>query len=84
MANRNKEALSEILKGIKYLINQALLKTTKCYDGIILSQNDNDKWTIKFNGESHVIKKYGNITPAIGMVVKVIIPQNNMSLAFFI
>ena len=84
MNNYNKEAIKEILKGIKYIVNGALSKTTKCYDGIIKSKDANDKWTVQFNGEDHSICHYGDNVPIIGKIVKVIIPQNNVSLAFFI
>lgn len=84
MNNYNKEAIKEILKGIKYIVDKEVSKTTKCYDGIIKLQEEN-KWYVQFNGETHCIPHYGEIsTPAVGKMVKVIIPQNNVSLAFFI
>lgn len=77
------KAIQEILKGVRYIVNQAMSNTTKCYNGIILSQASDGKWNVKFNGETHELKPYGSIIPSIGSVVKVFIPQNNMSLAFF-
>lgn len=84
MQNRYKGAVEEMLKGIAYLLEEFAKHTTKCYDGIITAQASNGKWTIKFNGESHDLKPYGNVAPATGKLVKVIIPQGNMSVAFFI
>lgn len=84
MINYNDEAIKEILKGINYIVDKAMSKTTKCYDGIIESQKEN-KWYVRFNGESHLISHYGEISvPTTGKVVKVIVPQNNIALAFFI
>lgn len=77
------KAIQEILKGVRYIVNQAMSNTTKCYNGIILSQASDGKWNVKFNGETHELKPYGSIIPSTGLVVKVFIPQNNMSLAFF-
>lgn len=84
MQNRYKSAVEEMLKGIAYLLKEFDKHTTKCYDGIIVAQASNGKWTIKFNGESHDLKPYGNVVPVTGKMVKVVIPQGNMSVAFFI
>ena len=83
MIDSNSEAIKEILKSINYLVNQAMLKTTKCYNGIVKSQEGN-KWTVQFNGEAHLIPHYGENSVVVGKVVKVFIPENNISLAFFI
>lgn len=77
------KTISEILKGIKYMVDKAMSNTTKVYNGIIKS-SDNNKWKVQFNGEEHSIEYYGNGQPTINKMVKVIIPDNNISLAFFI
>ena len=80
-----KQTISELIKGINYIVEDAMSKTTKIYDGLITSSDsDNEKWVVQFNGEKHSLKPYGSIVPAKSMKVKVIIPENNMSLAFFI
>lgn len=57
--------------------------TTKIYNGIIVSSNNNGTWNIQYNGETHSMPAYGNINPTINTVVKVFIPQGNQNLAFF-
>lgn len=75
--------IREMLRSVKYMVDNALSKTTQCYDGVIISQAGNGKWNIRVNGNVYAIKNYSNITPTIGSVVKVIIPQGNQALAWF-
>ena len=84
MQNDNKAAIKEMLKSFAYLLDEALKKTTKTYDGIVLSStSDSRKWNIKYNNEVHVVKIYGAGTPTANMMVKVIVPQGNQALAWF-
>lgn len=76
--------INEMLKGIKYIVDLSIKNTTKIYDGIILSNNNDGRWNIQYNGEIHPIKPYGSISPSVGNMVKVIIPQGNQAIAFFI
>lgn len=76
--------ITEILKSVWYLINKAMRKTTKVYDGIIISNNNDGRWNIQYNGNIHAVRPYGSITPTVGAMVKVIIPQGNQALSFFI
>lgn len=78
------EVINEILKSIRYVINMSIKQTTQIYEGIIISNNNDGRWNIQYNGEIHPIKSYGSIVPSIGMNVKVIIPQGNQAIAFFI
>ena len=71
------------LKSINYMIKTKFLKTTKIYEGIVLSENNNGTWNIKYNGEIHAIKPYGTNAPVINSLVKVFIPQGNQALSFF-
>lgn len=77
-------AITEIIKSFTYMIKNAVLKTTKIYEGIIISNNNDGRWNVQYNGEVHSVKPYGSVTPTIGMNVKVIIPQGNQAIAFFI
>lgn len=77
-------AINEILKTVDYMINKKINQTTKIYTGIILSNNNDGKWNIQYNGEIHSIAPYGNTVPTVGTMVKVFIPQGNQALAFFI
>lgn len=82
--NNMDSAIKEILKSLNYLIKSSLKKTTQVYEGVVISAEDNGKWNVQYNGEIHGIKAYGNITPSIGKIVKVIVPQGNQAIAFFI
>ena len=81
--NNNECAITELLHSIEFLIEQKLLKTTKCYDGLISGFDGSDKAIIKLNGKEYHIKKYRNNDAKVGSMVKVIIPQGNMNLAFY-
>lgn len=80
----NKNAVDEILRSIQYMIDQSLQHQTQIYNGLLIS-NSGNKWNVQVNGENYTLSQYGNVsTPAVGKIVKVIIPNGNMSLAFFI
>ena len=79
----NQQAIQELLKGIQYMLDGVLKQATKVYDGLITASNGDGTWNIRYNGEVHALKPYGSISPAVGAVVKVIIPQGNQSLAYF-
>lgn len=80
----NEDAIQKLIEGFSILLKEAIKNTTKIYSGVIISQGSNGKWNIRYNGETHLISSYGNITPVIGNMVKVIIPDGNQNLAFFI
>lgn len=84
MQNDYQNAIKEILKGVAYLLAESAKQNTQCYDGIIIGDNGNGRWNVQYNGETHSLKPYGSIVPSIGSMVKVIIPQGNTSVAFFI
>lgn len=83
MQSDNQQAIQELLKGIQYMLDGVLKQTTKVYDGLITASNGDGTWNIRYNGEVHALEPYGSISPAVGAVVKVIIPQGNQSLAYF-
>lgn len=76
--------IEQIIKSIEYMLKQYMDRTTKVYDGVIVSSNSDGKWNVRYNGETHSVKPYGGGTPAAGMMVKVIIPQGNQALAWFL
>lgn len=80
----NQDAIDVIIQGISQMIDDFNNKTTKIYEGIIVSQADNGKWNINYNGKTHAVKPYRSVTPSVNLMVKVIIPQGNQNLAFFI
>lgn len=84
MQNDNQAAIKEMLKSFAYLLDEAMKKTTKIYDGVVVSTTTiPNKWNIKYNNEVHAVKLYGGGDPSINSIVKVFIPQGNQSLAWF-
>lgn len=79
------DALEEMIKSIIFLVQDNLKQnTTKIYSGIILSNNNDGRWNIQYNGETHPVKPYNVSNPTVGSMVKVIIPQGNQAISFFI
>lgn len=77
--NKNKEALDELMNGIKYLIDNSKDNGTLVLNGIIQSANVNKTYKVKINGIS-----YDNISAmfvplSVGTVVKVVVPQGNFN-----
>lgn len=81
--NEMDSAIEELIKSFNYMLTLSMKETTKCYDGIVLSSNNNGKWNVKYNGEIHALKGYGTAIPNVNTVVKVIVPQGNQALAWF-
>lgn len=81
--NEMDSAIEELIKSFNYMLTLSMKETTKCYDGIVLSSNNNGKWNVKYNGEIHAIKGYGTAIPNVNTIVKVIVPQGNQALAWF-
>lgn len=82
--NVNKEAIEQIIRGMTYMVNDTVNNNmTKVYDGIVISNNNDGRWNIKYNGETHPVKPYGPIAPNVNAIVKVIVPQGNQALSWF-
>ena len=77
------QVIAEVLKSTNYMIDQSVKKTTKIYDGLIVSANANRTYNIRFNNETRAVKQYGEGTPKVGQIVKVYIPQGNANLSYF-
>ena len=80
----NDATINEILKSIDYMIQEAISHCTKIYTGLIVSNNNDGKWNIKYNGEVHAIIPHRLANPSVGEMVTVFIPQGNQAIAFFI
>ena len=76
-------AIEQLLKSIDFMIKSALKETTKIYNGFVVSNNNDGRWNVKYNGETHPIQAYGAAVPMVGMIVKVIVPQGNQALSWF-
>lgn len=81
--NLYNSCINKILQSVNYMIENAFKKTTKCYNGIIVANNNNNTWAVQYNGETHNITQYGDNTINVGDVVKVIVPQGNQALSWF-
>lgn len=82
--NVNKEAIEQIIRGMTYMVNDTINNSmTKVYDGIVISNNNDGRWNIKYNGEIHPVRPYGSIIPNVNAIVKVIVPQGNQALSWF-
>ena len=82
--NMNKEAIEQIIRGMTYMVNDTINNNmTKVYDGIVISNNNDGRWNVKYNGETHPVKPYGPIIPDVNTIVKVIVPQGNQALSWF-
>lgn len=80
----NDATIDEILRSVNYMIQEAINNTTKIYKGIVVSNNNDGKWNIQYNGKIHPTISYRSSNPSIGQIVMVFIPQGNESVAFFI
>lgn len=76
----SKNAVNEFLRSIKYMIDEAINKTTKVYSGRVVSIGQG-KCTVEMNG-STVSASYSGNNIAVGSVVHVIIPQGNINMAY--
>lgn len=83
MDEMNQEAVQAMLEGFNLLLKEAISNTTKIYDGFVVGQNGTN-WNVRYNGQVHSIKQYGDNQVKAGKIVKVFIPQGNANLTFFI
>lgn len=83
MDEMNQEAVQAMLEGFNLLLKEAINNTTKIYDGFVVGQNGTN-WNVRYNGQVHSIKQYGDNQVKVGKIVKVFIPQGNANLTFFI
>lgn len=82
MDEMNQEAVQAMLGGFNLLLKEAISNTTKIYDGFVIGQNGTN-WNVRYNGQVHSIKQYGDNPVKAGKIVKVFIPQGNANLTFF-
>lgn len=77
--NKNKEALDELMNGIKYLIDNSKDNGTLILNGIIQSANADKTYNVKINGIIYENISSILIPLTVGNVVKVIVPQGQYS-----
>lgn len=76
------DAIQEIIRSCQVMITESVKKTTKVYDGLIVSNAGDKQWNVRYNGENHTVKQYGTVSYLQGSSVKVFVPQGNQNLAF--
>lgn len=77
------DAVLSMASSMKYMIDETAKGGTQVYDGIVFSQTGN-KCTTKVNGKEYSLPIYGEATLSRGTIVKVVVPQGNMSSAFIL
>lgn len=82
--NEFQQVINELLRGIALMINTATAATTKVYNGLVTQQNADGKYEVIVNNKTYTLPHYGENGVQINQIVKVIVPQGNMSIAFFI
>lgn len=78
------KAVDQIIKSVQVMIQKVRKESTKIYNGIVVSNNGDGRWNIRYNGEVHAVRLYGETPPMIDSTVKVFVPQGNQNLAWFI
>lgn len=79
-----KNAASEIIASIAIMIENAIKQTTRIDNGIITAINTDGTYTTKVRGKSFDLYSYTPAVLSVGIQVKVIIPQGQMSQAFIL
>ena len=49
-SNENQAAIKEMLKSFGFLMKIFSNQTTKIYDGLIIGENDDGSWNVRYNG----------------------------------
>ena len=83
MQSTNDQAIEKLLESIAFLLEKTLKETTKIYTGVIMADNGNGSWKVKYNGNVEILQHYGDNTPSVGKTVKIVIPQGNANLSYF-
>ena len=81
--NLTDATIDEIIRSINYMIKDAIKNTSKMYTGIIVSNNNDGRWNIQYNGETHPVTPHRLASPSVGQMVTIFVPQGNQAVAFF-
>ena len=82
----NNEALSALLSGIEYLIEQKIRNAhfARLKNGLIIGSNNDGTYNVEIDNKIYSIRSINNSTLANGDVVQVIIAQNDYSNMFIL
>jgi hypothetical protein len=80
----NNSPQKEILDSIDIIAKGYYDKTAQLYDGLVISAVSSNIYEIKVNGQIYKLLRYGTTAPDINSTVKVFVPRNNWTQAYFI
>lgn len=78
------EEQKEILDTIQIMIDSAMEKVPVITTGIVTALISGNVYTVTVNGRNYDLPHYGTSTVAINSSVKVFVPYNNYSFAWFL
>lgn len=76
--------IDEIVRSVQYMIDEALSRTTKSFEGLIKGINSDGTYIVQMNGQTQAVRAYCDYLIDNNSVVKVIVPQGNMNLAYIL
>ena len=84
--DNNNEALSALLSGIEYLIEQKIRNApfARLKNGLIIGSNSDGTYNVEIDSKVYSIRSINNSTLASGDVVQVLIAQNDYSNMFIL
>ena len=74
----------ELLDAMQIMIDKAIEKIFIQTDGIVIGSVSGNIYTVKVNGQNYNLPHYGDFTVNVNSTVKVLVPYNNFSMAWFL
>ena len=74
----------ELLDAIQIMIDGAMSQIPIITNGHVVESLGNNVYRLKVNGKEYDLPHYGTSTVAVNSIVKVFVPYNNYSMAWFI
>lgn len=82
MTKEMTDVIQSIIDGVKYLIENSKKNETQIYNGRIIEVLENNEYKVELNTKQYIFKKYGNNSMQVNDIVKIFVPQNDLSMAF--
>ena len=82
-SNENQAAIKEMLKSFGFLMKIFSNQTTKIYDGLIIGENDDGSWNVRYNGPVHPYTKSPVLSAFFGVMLCVFLLRGHQNLAYF-
>lgn len=74
----------ELLDAIQVMIDSAMEKIPVITSGVVIALVSDNIYTVNVNGKTYDLPHYGTSTVNINTTVKVFVPYNNFSIAWFL